>query len=180
MGSATKLNLSWFSARLSVNKSVFVQILLNSSSFSVVAAASVDICCVAARAQVVQNWWLSVWAGQTQAAGDHLNASGLRFYLGVYSAIGLAALASQAVRGVLMLFGMLNASRVLHADLVSNVSALRAEIPFKTPACCLPNKVPWPRQTRMMVSVMTCTQRHLPGCTHPVASSCCRYLTACF
>ena len=78
-------------------------------------------------AQVLQNWWLSVWAGQTQAAGDHLSAAGLHFYLGAYSAIGLAALLSQAVRGVIMLFGMLNASRVLHADLISNVSAFQAE-----------------------------------------------------
>jgi len=74
--------------------------------------------------QVLQNWWLSVWAHQTQAAGDHLTASGLHFYLGMYSLIGMAALSSQAIRGVFLLFGMLNASRVLHADLVSNVSAL--------------------------------------------------------
>jgi len=74
--------------------------------------------------QVLQNWWLSVWAHQTQAAGDHLSSDGLHFYLGVYSLIGMAALSSQAVRGVFLLFGMLNASRVLHADLVSNVSAV--------------------------------------------------------
>ena len=73
--------------------------------------------------QVLQNWWLSVWAHQTQAAGDHLSSDGLHFYLGVYSLIGMAALSSQAIRGVFLLFGMLNASRVLHADLVKNVSA---------------------------------------------------------
>ena len=74
--------------------------------------------------QVLQNWWLSVWAHQTQAAGDHLSSGGLHYYLGVYSLIGMAALSSQAVRGVFLLFGMLNASRVLHADLVSNVRAV--------------------------------------------------------
>ena len=76
-------------------------------------------------AQVLQNWWLSVWARQTQAAGDHLSPTGLHFYLGVYSAIGLTALASQAVRGVFLLFGMLNASEALQANLVSNVSSVR-------------------------------------------------------
>lgn len=101
---------------------------------------------------MLQNWWLSVWAGQTQAAGDHLDASGLHFYLGIYSAIGLAALLSQAVRGVLMLFGMLNASRVLHADLVNNVTALRAN-----------NSVSLSRP-RMLSSVMQMSSSALPTC----------------
>ena len=78
--------------------------------------------------QVLSNWWLSVWAGQTQAAGDHLTVGGLHFYLGIYSVIGMASLASQAIRGVFMLFGMLNASRVLHSDLVNNVSAGACEL----------------------------------------------------
>ena len=75
--------------------------------------------------QILQNWWLAVWAGQTQAAGDHLTVSGLHHYLGVYSYIGFASLACQMIRGIFLLLGMLNASKLLHSNLVGNVSAER-------------------------------------------------------
>ena len=70
---------------------------------------------------MLQNWWLSVWAGQTQAAGDHLTGSGLHYYLGMYSLIGFAALGCQMIRGIFLLLGMLNASKLLHSNLIGHV-----------------------------------------------------------
>jgi hypothetical protein len=81
----------------------------------------IDLLC--ADPQILQNWWLAVWAGQTQAAEDHLTVSGLHYYLGVYSAIGFASLACQMIRGIFLLLGILNASTLLHSNLVGNVSA---------------------------------------------------------
>ena len=72
-------------------------------------------------AQVGQNWWLSVWAGATEAASSAGAHVPTHYYLGIYFCMGAVSLTAQFLRGLFLLYGSLNASQTLHTNLLTKV-----------------------------------------------------------
>ena len=75
--------------------------------------------------QVLQNWWLAIWAGATRAAGQgNVDTSS---YLGVYLTLGLTSVAILGVRLYANVIGALASATALHAAMLSKV-CLRLEL----------------------------------------------------
>lgn len=60
----------------------------------------------------MQNWWLSVWSHGHKSSG---------YYMTVYFMLGLASVAFTLMSALLLIYGLINASRKMHSNLLKKV-----------------------------------------------------------
>jgi len=87
-------------------------------------AAALALACVDRGLQAGQQFWVSEWADRTTEALATGGSVSAWFYMGVYAALGLGSVAVTAVRSAVVVLGSNNASRRLHAGLLSRVVRL--------------------------------------------------------
>ncbi|PSC76242.1 multidrug resistance-associated 1 isoform X1 [Micractinium conductrix] len=109
-----------------VDKAVYLTYFSSWSPAFIIPLVVLTLSMVERGLQAGQNWWLSVWSEATAAAEADADPAGLhsRTYMLLYFGLGLSSLVFQIVKAVMLVFGSVNAARVLQERLLACVVRL--------------------------------------------------------